>query len=266
MIPKIIHYCWFGRNPLPEMALKCIESWKRYCPDYKIIEWNEDNFDVDALRYTKEAYECKKYAFVSDVARLKALYEVGGIYMDTDCEVIRNLDEFLNLEIFSGFEANDRALTAIWGATKENNVIKELLYYYNNKHFILENGMLNKTTNVTIFTNMFLKKGLVLNGKKQTVDNFTIFPPEFFCPKDVLTKDIIITENTYTIHHFDGSWLTEEEKLFQSIKANLIKKFGINTGKFIYYIYFILKNIEKNGISKTIKLVVHKYKNKYEKN
>lgn len=266
MIPKIIHYCWFGRNPLPEMALKCIESWKRYCPDYKIIEWNEDNFDVDALRYTKEAYECKKYAFVSDVARLKALYEVGGIYMDTDMELIKSIDNLLQYDLFLGFETDKQIAFGICGSAKKTSFIEKMYDYYIDKSFILNNKFLNTTTIVTIATSFLSKMGLQLNGKLQKINNNIVFPIDYFYTKNVLTKELVITNNSYGIHHYDASWLTEEEKLFQSIKANLIKKFGINTGKFIYYIYFILKNIEKNGISKTIKLVVHKYKNKYKKN
>ena len=217
MIPKIIHYCWFGKNPLPELASKCIESWKKFCPDYQIIEWNETNFDVNYCEYSKEAYQEKKWAFVSDVSRLYALVNCGGIYMDTDVEVLKPLDEFLNLQAFSGFEAADRLPTGIMAAEKGQELFVELLKEYDNIHFKLDDGSLDTTTNVTRITNTCLKYGAVLNNTKQTVKGFTLFPFDYFCPKDSTTKIVNLTKNSYTIHHFDGSWLTEEDRLYEKI-------------------------------------------------
>ncbi len=212
MIPKKIHYCWFGGNPLPELAQKCIESWKKYCPDYEIIEWNEKNFDVNCNRYCAEAYAAKKWAFVSDVARLYALVHEGGIYMDTDVEVTKPLDAFLELDAFSGFESFDRIPTGIMAAAKGHVLFTELLNDYENDGFFNEDGTPNLTTNVTRITNNCLKHGLILNNTKQTVNGFTLFPNDYFCPKDCETKIVTITENTHTIHHFDGSWLSAEDK------------------------------------------------------
>lgn len=260
MIPKILHYCWFGKKPLSDFTLKCIESWKKYCPDYQIREWNEGNFNIDENLYAKEAYEAKKYAFVSDYARVKILYEYGGIYLDTDVEILQNLDPFLKHNVFSGFETEKQALTAVWGSKKGDKNLKEILQYYDDRRFVLNNGLYDNTTNVTIFTKIFLKKGLILNNKLQTINGFTIYPSDFFCPKDVVTKEINITENTYTIHHFDGSWLSDFEKKVVSKKAFYIKKYGNKIGKIAYYFYFIKENYKKYGFKKTYIIFLHKYK------
>lgn len=208
MIPKKIHYCWFGGKELPELAKKCIESWKKYCPDYEIIEWNESNFDLNMNDYVKEAYENKKWAFVSDVARLYALYTEGGIYMDTDVEVTQNLDKFLHHEAFSGFESYDSIPTGIMACTKNNKLFKKLLDYYNDKHFVNKKGNFNMTTNVEIITNELDGKGLVRNNTYQVVEGFALYPCDYFCPLDLTTKKLSKTTNTHTIHWFNGSWLT----------------------------------------------------------
>ena len=221
-IPKKIHYCWFGGKPLPSLAKKCIASWKKYCPDYEIIEWNETNFDVNCCDYVREAYEAKKWAFVSDVARLYALVNQGGIYMDTDVEVLKPLDEFLTLEAFSGFEAKDRIPTGIMASVKDQAFFKKLLDDYNDARFYNEDGTPNLTTNVTRITNMCLQYGLKLDNTKQTTQGFTLFPSEYFCPKDCETKQLNITQKTYTIHHFDGSWLPWKKRFI----IRLQKMFG----------------------------------------
>lgn len=212
MIPKVIHYCWFGRNPLPPLAKKCIESWKKYCPDYEIKEWNESNFDINCNQYVKEAYEAKKYAFVSDYARLYALYTEGGIYMDTDVEVIKSIDEFLKYESFSGFETLDTVPTGIMGAKRQHPFFATLLEYYIDKTFIKKDGSYDMTTNVETITEYCLKNGLKTNNTLQTVNGFTLYPKEYFCPKDHRTGKICIDKNTYTIHHFAGSWMTKKSK------------------------------------------------------
>ena len=223
MIPKKIHYCWFGGNPLPEMAVHCIESWKKYCPDYEIIEWNEQNFDLEYCDYVKEAYAAKKWAFVSDVARLYALVTQGGIYMDTDVEVLRPLDDILEYEAVSGFEGYDRIPTGLMACEAGQPLFKELLAEYDTAHFVREDGSLDITTNVTRITNTCLKYGLVLNNTKQTVGGFTLFPKDYFCPKDCETKQLELTDNTYTIHHFDGSWQSAEQQWFNAARQRYRK-------------------------------------------
>ena len=211
MIPKIIHYCWFGGKPLPEDAKKYIESWEKYCPDYKICRWDESTFDINEIPYVKEAYEAKKWAFITDYVRLYVLKNIGGIYMDTDVEVIKNLDCFLNEKGFSGFEKIDAVPTGIMAAEKNHPFITELLHDYDNLHFLKDDGTLDLTTNVVRITNIAKKYGLKLNNEKQTINGFTFYPKEFFCPKSSRTLEIKLTNNTYTIHHFAGSWNTENK-------------------------------------------------------
>lgn len=221
MIPKIIHYCWFGGNPLPESAVKCIDSWKKYCPDYAIVEWNEDNFDISSLDYTREAYQAKKWAFITDYVRLYALATVGGVYMDTDVEVLKNIDIFLEEFGFSGFERVDAVPTGIMAAEKGNLFILQLMEEYNSLHFIREDGTNDLTTNIVRITDAATKRGLKLNNKKQTVCDFTFYPKEFFCPKNSRTMEIKLTDNTYTIHHFQGSWDTDRKKIRKFIKKHV---------------------------------------------
>ena len=213
MIPKKIHYCWFGGNPLPEFAKKCIESWKKYCPDYEIIEWNENNFDINCCNYVKEAYNAKKWAFVSDVVRLYALVNYGGIYMDTDVEVLKPLDDILSYEAVSGFESETSISTGLMACEKNQPLFFELLHEYDDIHFLKKDGSLDLTTNVTRITNTCLKYGLKLNNSFQIINGFAIFPNDYFCPKDYASKKINLTHNTYTIHHFNGSWVSKTKKI-----------------------------------------------------
>ncbi len=212
MIPKKIHYCWFGRGKKSELILRCIESWKKFCPDYEIIEWNEDNLDINATNYTKQAYEAKKWAFVSDYARLYALYQEGGIYLDTDVEILKPLDCFLEHEAFTGFEVKDSPITAVMGANKENSIIKMLLDYYNTANFINEDGSLNLVTNTHIITEYFIEQGVKLNGKKQTISDMVIYPQIIFCPNNLSRVFNKPSKKSYTIHHFDQSWKNSKKK------------------------------------------------------
>lgn len=213
MIPKKIHYCWFGGKDLPKLAEQCINSWKKYCPDYEIVRWDENSFDINSNIYVKEAYNAKKYAFVTDYVRLYALYTQGGIYMDTDVEVLKNLDQFLKNKAFSGFETDTTIPTGIMGAESGTKIFKELLDYYKDKHFIQKNGSIDMTTNVIIITDMMSQKGFTPNNKLQTVADFTLYPKEYFCPIDYQTKKKNITDNTYTIHWFAGSWKSGKDKV-----------------------------------------------------
>ena len=207
MIPKKIHYCWFGKGKMPELALKCIESWRVNLPDYELKEWNENSFDINSNFYVKEAYESRKFAFVTDYVRLYALYTEGGIYMDTDVEVLKNLDSFLDLPAFSGFEDNMHIPTGIMAAEKGSIWAKWQLEYYSGRHFLLPDGTLDLTTNVDIIGGLMEEKGFILkNGLYNFQNIITIFPKDYFCPKSHTTGKIELTENTYTIHHFAGSW------------------------------------------------------------
>lgn len=233
MIPKRIHYCWFGRNQKSELALKCIESWKEKLPEYELIEWNEDTFDINENVYCKEAYEAKKWAFVTDYVRLKVLYEYGGIYMDTDVEVLGSLDEFLNCKAFSGFESDCSVPTGIMASEANHPYVKELLEYYNDRHFLLEDGTYDVTNNVMIITALTQKKGLVLDNTMQVVEDFTFYPKDYFCPKSWKTRKINITKNTKTIHHFAGSWLSEDVRRSHKRYQFVTKLFGEKVADFL---------------------------------
>lgn len=229
MIPKIIHYCWFGRGPKNELAIKCIESWKKFLPDYDIKEWNEDNFDVNLYPYAKEALENRKFAFVTDVVRLYALYTEGGVYMDTDVEVLKTYNPFLHHTMFSGFETDGNVPTGMMAAEKGSIWAKELLDQYDTRHFVQNDGSFDLTTNTTVITNYMLTKGLILNNKYQDFPSLcTMYPAEYFCPKDHRTGKIKCTKNTVCIHHFAGSWLNHTfwHDLRHNSKIFFVKIFG----------------------------------------
>ena len=238
MIPKIIHYCWFGKGEKPELAKKCIESWKKYLPDYDIKEWNEDNFDINQYHYVKEAYNSRKFAFVTDVVRLYALYNEGGIYMDTDVEVLKPLDSLLKYKAVSGFEAETRIPTGLMASEKGLPIFNELLSQYNKIHFLNDDGSFDLTTNVTRITDTLLKYGLTLNGKEQTIKDFTLLPQDYLCPKSWETGKIKLTDRSLVIHHFAGSWQTPYRKLVKHIS----RRFGKKTTAFLVGIKQSLKS------------------------
>ncbi len=220
MIPQKIHYCWFGRGEKPELAVKCIESWKKYLPEYEIIEWNEDNFDLDMYPYVREAYDARKFAFVTDVVRLWAMYTYGGIYMDTDVEVLKPLDSLLNFEAVSGFESEAQIPTGLMACREGFALFKELLDEYDGLHFVKPDGTFDTTTNVYRITETCLRHGFVPNGKLQTIEGFTLLPADYLCPKSWETGKITLTPNTLCIHHFSGSWYSSKDKLIRWLKES----------------------------------------------
>lgn len=203
MIPKIIHYCWFGRNPKPQKVIEYINTWKEHCPDYKIIEWNEDNFNVNERSYTKEAYKMKKYAFVSDVCRLYALTEMGGIYLDTDVEVKKSFDSLLSYTSFLGKEMPFKLSTAVIGASRDAMWVKDFLKTYEGKHFIWKFGKLNTLENTALLTNFCNQNYPRYN------DEMMIFDIDFFSAKYYSNGEYCVTPNTFAVHHFTGSWLNK---------------------------------------------------------
>lgn len=221
MIPKRIHYCWFGRAPIPELAQKCIDSWHKYMPDYEYKLWNEDNFDISCNSYVKEAYEAKKYAFVSDYVRLYALYYEGGIYMDTDVEVLKPYDDLLTLSGFIGFEGTKYhpVGTGTIASIPKGQWLQEQLAAYTNIHFIKADGSYDLTTNPIRITTIMKQNGFHQDGKEQVYKDMHVFPVDYFCPRQT-TGEIIITENTYCDHHYIGSW-NEGKK-----KSRLLKIIG----------------------------------------
>lgn len=228
MIPKIIHYCWFGRGPLPELAQKCIASWKKYLPDYEIKEWNEDNFDVNIIPYTAEAYQAKKYAFVSDYARFWVLYKYGGIYFDTDVEVIRPIDDIISKGNFMGFETDPKPQLKADASEASINpglgIIKKMLDYYEGKHFVHEAVMRNQITVVYIATQVLRENGLKNVAGIQEVADCFIYPSEYFCPINVTTGRIHVEKNTRTIHHYAGTWVDKKFSMKEFVKRLIPEK------------------------------------------
>lgn len=253
MIPKIIHYCWFGRNPLPEDAAEYINSWKKYCSDYEIKEWNEDNFDLNACDYVKEAYAAKKWAFVTDYVRLYAMVSEGGIYMDTDVELIRPIDKFLNHKAFSGFEDETNIPTGLMACEKGFPLFDEMLHYYDDKHFVKDDGTYDMTTNVETITKICGRHGFVPNGKYQEIDGFALYPHDVFCPKSHTSEKISLTESTVAIHHFSGSWQSKSIKTSRNIKNWFSKRKMDKIGKMAAFPWTLADRISTMGFKKAIK-------------
>ena len=207
MIPKIIHYCWFGHGPMSETVLKCIESWHRNMPDWEYVLWNEENFDISSYPYAQEAYDAKKYAFVSDVARLYALNCFGGVYLDTDVLVYKSLEPLLEYDAFAGFEGSKHCPvgTCVIGSVAHGEWVSKQLAYYEGRRFVLPDGRFDLTTNVSFITGQMMKEGFVSNGLEQDFDGIHIFPVEYFCPR-FTTGEYVRTENTYCEHLGVGSW------------------------------------------------------------
>ncbi len=227
MIPKIIHYCWFGGNPLPALAVECIASWKKFLPEYEIIEWNENNFPLHEFPFAQQALENRKFAFISDVCRLYALREMGGVYMDTDVEVLRPLDDFLHLAAFSGFENDDFVPTGIMASEKGGAWVRELLAYYDNRPFVNAGGSLETTSNTVIITEMMKPKGFVMNNQFQEIPGYvTFYPNDYFCPKSYVTGNIELTQNSYCIHHFAKSWVPMKDKWRNVLKLKIMGFLG----------------------------------------
>ena len=234
MIPKKIHYCWFGGNDIPEKDKKNIESWKKFCPDYEIIRWDETNYDVNKIAYTKEAYQCKKYAFVSDYARLDILYNEGGIYLDTDVEIIKNIDDLLDNIAFCGFEKGGIGigLGLMCGSVAGAPILKELRDYYNDKTFLKENGEMNLDV-IDVYTDgVLVPKGLKHNDEMQTIDELKIYPSEYFGTIDFYADfETGRTANTRSLHHYNASWISDERRKFLLSQRCLAKKYGYKTYK-----------------------------------
>jgi len=214
MIPKKIHYCWFGNNELSHEAKRCIDSWKRILPEYEIILWNEKSFDITQNNYVKQAYEKKKFAFVTDYVRLYALYHYGGIYMDSDVEILKPIDSFLNHRAFLGYERDGLLQTGFIAAERGHVWVSALLAAYNEKDFILPNGELDTTANTALVTKVTTELyGLIPSNEYQILeDDIHIYPVNYFCAKDWRTGELMVNEQTFSIHHFAASWIPEKEK------------------------------------------------------
>ena len=223
MIPQTIHYCWFGRGEMTQLAKDCIASWHRHMPDWNYKLWNEDNFDVDSIPYTKEAYAARKYAFVTDYVRLYALSTEGGVYMDTDVEVFKTLDPLLCNKAFAGFEGSKyKPLgTCVMASEAHGEWVTEMLHQYTGLHFLHNNGTPDLTTNVQRLTAAMAANGLRQDGSEQDYKDLHIFPVDYFCPHQT-TGEYLLTENTYCNHLFMGSWNEKSRKGWKGMLRQLI--------------------------------------------
>ena len=230
MIPKIIHYCWFGGKPLPKIAEKCIASWKKYLAGYEIKRWDESNFDVNAIPYTREAYAACKFAFVSDYARFWILYHYGGVYFDTDVEAINNMDDIISAGNFMGVEQqNDERITVApglgIGVIRENSLFGQMIEVYSRAHFLNDDGTPCLKNIVEITTEQLQKYGLRNISEIQECCGFTIYPKDYFCPIDYDTRELKITENTRTIHHYAESWVPRSTRFKNALSRLFGKRF-----------------------------------------
>ena len=232
MIPKIIHYCWFGRGEKPELAKKCIASWRRFCPDFEIREWNEDNCDYLAMPFMAEAYAAKKYAFVSDVMRLIVLEQHGGVYFDTDVEVVRDISPLLADRGFIGFE-NDQYVNSgqCLAAEAHHPVIQAMIDAYKQLTFTQPDGSLTPVGCPHVNSNVLERFGLVRNGCEQLVDGIHVYPADYFNPLDSATGRLNKTANTYSIHWYSMSWLPKSVQLKSKLGRLIRRIFGTSPGK-----------------------------------
>lgn len=242
MIPKIIHYCWFGHNPLPISARKCIESWRKFLPDYEIKEWNEDNFDVNSIPYTQQAYDAKKYAFVSDYARFWILYHYGGIYFDTDVEVVANMDDIIARGAFMGIEKgasiDGKPMVAPGlglGVELGHPFYERMLKVYNGLNYKKADGTFDPVTIVTHTTKELYANGMKPSDDMQRVHDIWIYPADYFCPMDSTTGIITKTSRTVSIHHYDCSWMDHNTFGFRvhRLKNVLFKLIGQENAEII---------------------------------
>ena len=283
-VPKVIHYCWFGGNPLSELAINCIKSWRKFCPDYEIKEWNESNFDVKSCTYVEEAYNAKKWAFVSDYARFWILYHEGGLYFDTDVEIIKSLEELIDKGPFMGCELalsntnHYSTLTTIHGdeigvnpglglcAYPNMKLYKIILDFYEHKHFINKDGSNDLTTVVQYTTSILLKDGFCAVDDIQYVDGVYIYPKDYFCPINYITGEINITDNTKSIHHYNSSWKTKKEQkqsiTLQKLNRKFGKRWGFLFGRIYTLPYRVMEKYKYKGFWGTIKFAIAKLNHK----
>ena len=235
-IPKVIHYCWFGRGKMPALSEKCIASWKKYCPDYEIVCWTEDNFDIAQNRYAKEAYDAKKWAFVSDYVRLKVIFDEGGIYLDTDVELLKPLDDLISESGFMGFDDNGLVSTGLsFAAEKGDPLVEALLRDYDTIPFVLPDGSFDQTPCPDRNTRTLETLGLDFKKQDQVFMGIRFLPEDYLCPMKYYTGKKKITKNTYSIHHFSASWTSATAKRTLLMKRIVgVKLYDKLYGKFLY--------------------------------
>lgn len=248
MIPKIIHYCWFGGKPLDELALKCINSWKEYFPDYEIIQWNEQNFDINQMEFMKKAYMNEKWAFVSDVARLIVIYNFGGLYFDTDVEIVSNYEDILKNDIqgFMGYEKTNAVTTGSgFGAVPKHPFVEALINVYKDLDYEHYAECLSEIACPILTTQLLVNHGYIVEDRMQKCCNLLIYPSEYFSPIDYMSGRLTKTELTHSIHWYNGSWNTEETKKELAVAQRLRRVFGTKMGEIFYG---VISCIKKEGL------------------
>lgn len=261
-IPKIIHYCWFGGNPLPEMERDCIESWKKFCPDYEIIEWNESNVDLSPSPYAQMMFDLKKWAFVTDYVRYAVVYEYGGIYLDTDVKLVKSLDPLLEHQAFAGFEDAWSVASGLgFGAEPHDPIVGEMLVAFRDLPCYDENGSPKYVIQPALTTKVLVDHGLQLyHNVIQQVETFTIYPIEYFCPLDIRINKLRVTKNTYSIHLYSASWYTEAQKKQRKINTRRRKLERI-IGKRLYRIWETIRFLLfEGGVRSVLRGKLSKFK------
>lgn len=266
-IPKVIHYFWFGHNPESELMKKCIQSWKKYCPDFEIKRWDESNYDVNSCNYIKEAYEAKKWAFVSDYARFDILSKYGGIYLDTDVELLKSLNSIVEKGQFFALENElyDSVAPGLGMAAFPNdNLIIKILADYKKSHFILKNGLYDETpVGKRLVDRFLLKDGLKDVKGIQEIDDFKIYPCDYFCPYNFSTRKLNITTNTVAIHHYASSWWTKQDKRYWKIGQFFAPIVGIKNAdklqRIIKLPYSLKKKSRLIGFRQALLFYINKY-------
>lgn len=234
MIPKIIHYCWFGGGKMPSMEVRCMKSWADKLPDYKVMRWDESTFDVNSTPFTAAAYKAKKYAFVADYVRLYALLKYGGIYLDTDIEIVKPFDDLLHYSAFGGFETSEVMQTGVLGVSSANEVMQEFFEVYHHIPYEVDKQGNNLTpANSAILAKILVSHGLKLDNSRQSIGGMEIFPQDYFCPINQATRQIICTENTYTIHYLHGSWFSPKLRMINATKRFVGKYLGYGVVNFV---------------------------------
>lgn len=275
-IPKIIHYCWFGRKPKPDLAVKCIESWKKFFPDYEIKEWNEENWDINCCQYVREAYDAKKWAFVSDYARFDILYRYGGIYFDTDVEVIKPMEDILNAGSFMGLEEG-RLIDLVSASNSKDyynknlsigkvnpglgmaavpglDLFGEIISQYKKRHFKIGENKYDVSTVVEFVTGIIIHKKIEMHGSIAKCEGINIYEKDYFCPKDYITGELNVSANTRTIHHYTASWITPTIMKIVKIRTSCKKKYGEKLGNIIGRVITVPLSIKNKALNITDKL------------
>ncbi len=238
MIPKIIHFCWLSNDEYPALIQKCIDTWKEKLPDYEFIHWDTNRFNLEDNIWVKQAFETKKYAFAADFIRLYAVYNYGGIYLDTDIEIVKSFNDLLERPYFVGAEGEGIIEAGVFGAEKNADWLKKCLDYYEGKEFIKTDGTFDTLTLPRIMMSQISQIKMFkevepndINSEQQHIDNDMIymFPKDYFCAKNHGTGVIEKTANTYSIHHFAMSWLPKKRTFLPNLKRKLMSIFGVNT-------------------------------------